>query len=97
MSRPVLSSHVLDTSSGTPAAGLFVELYKQKDSKWTLWHSTMTNADGRIQFPFSNDSMPGGTYKLLFKVGDYYKMNDKETIYPYVEVRTIYFICFCCY
>ncbi|XP_028163878.1 5-hydroxyisourate hydrolase [Ostrinia furnacalis] len=86
MSRPILSTHVLDTSSGRPAAGLFVELYKQKEEKWALWHSTMTNSDGRIQFPFSNDSMSEGTYKLMFKVGDYYKCNDKETFYPYVEI-----------
>lgn len=52
----------------------------------------MTNSDGRIQFPFTRDSMPEGTYKLLFKVGDYYKMHDKETLYPYVEVRALLFI-----
>ncbi|KAJ8708514.1 hypothetical protein PYW07_010639 [Mythimna separata] len=86
MSRPVLSTHVLDTSTGSPAAGVFVELYKKKDNNWTLWHGTMTNNDGRIQFPFSNDSMAAGTYKLLFKIGDYYKMFDKETIYPTVEI-----------
>ncbi|KAL0860276.1 hypothetical protein ABMA27_009694 [Loxostege sticticalis] len=86
MSRPILSTHVLDTSTGRPAAGLFVELYKKKEELWSLWHSTMTNSDGRIQFPFSNESMSEGTYKLMFKVGDYYKGNDKETFYPYVEI-----------
>lgn len=86
MPRPVLSTHVLDTSTGQPASGLYVELFKNKGNSWTLWHSTMTTSDGRIQFPFSNDSMAEGTYKLLFKVGDYYKMIDKETLYPIVEV-----------
>ncbi|XP_075986305.1 5-hydroxyisourate hydrolase [Anticarsia gemmatalis] len=89
MSRPVLSTHVLDTSSGKPAAGLFVELYKKTDSQssqWTLWHNTMTTNDGRALFPFTNDSMAAGTYKLLFKVGDYYRMLDKETLYPHVEI-----------
>lgn len=89
MSRPVLSTHVLDTSTGRPAAALFVELYKKKENSWALWHSTTTTSDGRIQFPFTNDSMSGGTYKLMFKVGDYYKMLDKETIYPFVEVSTV--------
>ncbi|CAG9792284.1 unnamed protein product [Diatraea saccharalis] len=86
MSRPILSSHVLDTSSGRPAAGLFVELYKKKEEKWLLWHNTMTNSDGRIQFPFTKESMDAGTYKLQFKVGDYFKCVDKETFYPYVEI-----------
>ncbi|XP_026735404.1 uncharacterized protein LOC113499214 [Trichoplusia ni] len=86
MSRPVLSTHVLDTSTGKPASAVFVELFKKRDNTWTSWHNSMTNSDGRIQFPFTRDSMPEGTYKLLFKVGDYYKMHDKETLYPYVEI-----------
>ncbi|KAG6451711.1 hypothetical protein O3G_MSEX007320, partial [Manduca sexta] len=85
MSRAVLSTHVLDTSTGTPAVGLFVELYKKKDSSWTLWHNTVTTGDGRVQFPFSQDSMAPGTYKLKFNTADYYKSVDKETLYPYVE------------
>ncbi|CAB3225675.1 unnamed protein product [Arctia plantaginis] len=86
MSRPVLSTHVLDTSTGTPAAGVYVELHKKFGSSWTLWHNTATSTDGRVVFPFTNDTMAEGTYKLLFKVGDYYKTLDKETLYPYVEI-----------
>ncbi|KOB71017.1 5-hydroxyisourate hydrolase [Operophtera brumata] len=86
MSRPVLSSHVLDTSTGQPAPGLLVELYKKRDNSWTLWHSTTTNGDGRILFPFSKDSMAAGTYRLVFKVEDYYRTLNKETLYPYVEI-----------
>lgn len=86
MSRPVLSTHVLDTSTGKPSAGIFVELYKQKNDSWILWHNTTTTENGRIQFPFSNDSMSAGTYKLVFKTGDYYQKLGKETLYPFVEV-----------
>lgn len=86
MSRPVLSSHVLDVSTGKPAAGVFVELYKKKDNDWTLWHNTVTSIDGRIQFPFSKDSMAAGTYKLKFNVEDHYSRSNIETLYPYVEV-----------
>ncbi|XP_014365761.2 probable 5-hydroxyisourate hydrolase R09H10.3 [Papilio machaon] len=86
MSRQVLSTHVLDTTSGSPAVGLFVDLYKQRDESWTLWHSTTTSGDGRVQFPFSQDSMAPGTYKLKFNVEDYFKKNDKTTLYPFVEI-----------
>ncbi|RVE42046.1 hypothetical protein evm_013304 [Chilo suppressalis] len=86
MSNIVLSSHVLDTASGKPAVGLFVELYKRKDNNWLLWHNTMTNSDGRIRFPFTEDSMGAGIYKLHFNVGDYFQGMDKETFYPYVEI-----------
>lgn len=86
MSSTVLSSHVLDTSTGRPAAGLFVQLYKNKEDSWMLWHNTATNADGRIVFPFTKDSMDAGTYKLVFNVEHYYKASEKETIYPSVEI-----------
>ncbi|XP_037967108.2 5-hydroxyisourate hydrolase isoform X1 [Plutella xylostella] len=86
MSRLVLSTHVLDTSTGKPAVGVFVELYKDKEPNWVQWHNTATNTDGRIQFPFSKDSMAEGTYKLKFNVGEYYERNGKESLYPYVEI-----------
>ncbi|KAJ0171715.1 hypothetical protein K1T71_012478 [Dendrolimus kikuchii] len=86
MSRPVLSTHALDISTGTPVAGLFVELYKQKTDSWVLWHNTATNSDGRIQFPFSNDSMSEGIYKLVFKTGDHYKNLEIKTLYPFIEI-----------
>ncbi|CAH0715135.1 unnamed protein product, partial [Brenthis ino] len=86
MSRPVLSTHVLDTSTGKPGVGIFVELYKKRGDSWTQWHNTVTSSDGRIQFPFSKESMSEGTYKLKFNIEDYYKRNDQETLYPYVEI-----------
>lgn len=86
MSRPILSTHVLDTAAGTPVAGLIVELYKQKETNWLSWHSGATNGDGRLQFPFTSDSMAAGTYKLRFNVEDYFGKTGKETLYPYVEV-----------
>ncbi|XP_063633780.1 uncharacterized protein LOC134804597 [Cydia splendana] len=77
---------VLDTSTGRPAVQLFTELFKQKGDSWVSWHNTVTTGDGRIQFPFTKDSMSAGTYKLKFNVGDYYTRNEKETLYPYVEI-----------
>ncbi|XP_046972409.1 uncharacterized protein LOC124539156 [Vanessa cardui] len=71
---------------GRPAAGMFVELYKKKDNGWTLWHNTVTSSDGRIQFPFSKESMAEGTYKLKFNVEDHYTRSNQETLYPYVEI-----------
>ncbi|XP_063544996.1 uncharacterized protein LOC134753141 [Cydia strobilella] len=69
-----------------PAVQLFTELFKQKGDSWVSWHNTATTGDGRIQFPFTKDSMSAGTYKLKFNVGDYYTGNGKETLYPYVEI-----------
>lgn len=91
MSRPVLSTHVLDTSTGVPAANVFVELHKQRDGdSWTQWHSAMTSRDGRVQFPFTKESMGPGTYKLRFNIGEYYEKLGKETIYHFVEVSKLF-------
>lgn len=90
MSQSVLSTHVLDISTGTPVSGMFVELYKQKNGTWVLWHNTATNSDGRIQFPFSNESMSEGIYKLMFKTEEHYKNLNKETLYPFVEVSCFF-------
>lgn len=87
MSRPVLSTHVLDTAVGSPAVGVYVELFKQQNPEsWTQWHITTTSSDGRAVFPFSKEYMAPGTYKLKFNVGTYYKTLGKKTIYDYVEV-----------
>lgn len=85
-----LSTHVLDTSIGRPAAGLFVELYKQKSSEWILWHNTVTSTDGRIQFPFTEDSLQAATYKLKFNIEQHYKKCNVDTLYPYIEVSRDY-------
>lgn len=87
MSRPILSTHVLDTAVGSPAVGVLVELFKQRQDSWIQWHSSATSGDGRVQFPFSKESMAPGMYKLRFDVGTYYKSIGKKTIYHYVEVR----------
>jgi len=81
MSR--LTTHVLDTAQGRPAAGLNIELWSIDHSK--LLKTARTNADGRIDSPLlSGDEMVAGTYELIFKVGDYF--ND-ATFLDNVPVR----------
>jgi 5-hydroxyisourate hydrolase len=69
MSR--LTTHVLDSVQGRPAAGLNIELWSIDQSK--LLKSVKTNADGRIDSPLlAGDEMSAGTYELVFMVGDYF-------------------------
>jgi 5-hydroxyisourate hydrolase len=66
-----LSTHVLDTAKGKPAAGLRIELY-QLDKTRHLLKSVMTNHDGRTDEPLlSGDKIPAGIYELVFHAGDY--------------------------
>ena len=62
---PSLSTHVLDTARGKPAAGMVVEL--RTDAR--LIQAEATDADGRASF----GNIPPGVYDLTFHAGDYFR------------------------
>lgn len=67
-----LSTHVLDTQNGRPAAGMGIELWEASDSPRLLVR-TETNADGRTDQPLiAGRPVPVGTYELRFFAGDYF-------------------------
>lgn len=69
-----LSTHVLDTTSGKPAAGIAVELIELSDLGVSrVVARTMTNHDGRTDQPLiGGRPVPIGRYELNFAVGDYF-------------------------
>ena len=68
-----LTTHVLDTSTGKPASGVFVELYAC-NGVHTLLSTARTNGDGRCdQLVFANNVMTPGEYEMVFHVGDYFR------------------------
>jgi 2-oxo-4-hydroxy-4-carboxy-5-ureidoimidazoline decarboxylase len=69
-----LSTHVLDTRGGHPAAGVVIELCEVSANGATrLIKRAVTNADGRTDQPlFSGMPVPIATYELRFAVGDYF-------------------------
>jgi 5-hydroxyisourate hydrolase len=67
-----LSTHVLDTSLGLPAAGVLVELRLLEDGVPRLLTTTVTNADGRTDAPLITGArLETGVYELTFRAGDY--------------------------
>lgn len=70
-----LSTHVLDTARGRPAAGVAIELYRLAPDGGRLRIATATtNADGRTDQPLlSGSAFAAGSYELLFHVGDYFR------------------------
>jgi 5-hydroxyisourate hydrolase len=67
-----LSTHVLDTSQGRPAAGIAVSLYRIGDAGREHCGSAVTNRDGRTDEPLlSGDRISTGTYELVFAAGAY--------------------------
>ncbi|XP_076032351.1 5-hydroxyisourate hydrolase [Oratosquilla oratoria] len=82
-----ITSHVLDTATGKPAANLGLSLHKQSDSlSWTLVSSKVTNSDGRASNFLSQEEFTQGVYKMRFETGDYFKQLNTKGFYPYVEI-----------
>ena len=69
-----LSTHVLDTHSGTPAAGIEVELVELSDlGASRVVTRAITNADGRTDQPLVHGRpVPIGRYEMTFSVGKYF-------------------------
>lgn len=68
-----LTTHVLDTASGLPAAGLTARLVRiGPDGAATTIKTVVTNDDGRADAPIlDGDALTVGTYELRFEAGDY--------------------------
>ena len=77
-----LTTHVLDTTAGLPAAGMTVELWRYDAlGARALVTSTATNANGRTDLPLlQGDDFQPGTYELVFFVGDYFRA--RGTVLP---------------
>ncbi|KAF3923086.1 Transthyretin [Dactylellina cionopaga] len=92
---PPITCHVLDTSSGKPAAAVPVTLSRVSHSVAALTSSpevksvatATTNSDGRIAAWSSDFSIENGeVYKLRFETWEYFEGN---TFFPYVEVTFV--------
>jgi 5-hydroxyisourate hydrolase len=65
-----LTTHVLDTASGKPAAGLKIELFRAGEA--SPLKTIRTNSDGRADAPLlEGDAFAAGQYELRFHAGDY--------------------------
>jgi 5-hydroxyisourate hydrolase len=66
-----LTTHVLDTAAGRPAAGLKIDLYRLGVTP-ELVKTVVTNGDGRVDGPLlEGDALQAGRYELVFHAGDY--------------------------
>ena len=66
-----LTTHVLDTMAGTPAAGLAIELWTSGEDASRL-KTVTTNSDGRVDAPLlEGDALVAGRYELRFHAGAY--------------------------
>ena len=72
MAEGFLTTHVLDTALGHPAAGIKIALYRVSGNSHRKIAEAQTNADGRTDTPIlPAKKFKTGTYELIFFAGDY--------------------------
>ena len=79
-----LTTHVLDTANGVPAAGMAAKLYRiGGDGSASLLKAMTLDADGRADGPLlAGDEFQPGRYRLVFAVGDYFRRGGAELADP---------------
>ncbi len=83
-----LSVHVLNLQTGSPTAGIEVELDQKQNNNWVKLASGKTDSNGRISALFPADTtVTAGSYRVVFKTGDYYKTNNQKTFFPEIPVE----------
>jgi 5-hydroxyisourate hydrolase len=76
-----LTTHVLDTASGRPAAGLAIWLYRVSGNSHRKIKEAVTNADGRCDEPLlEGKTFQAGQYELVFFAGDYLRATVGEAL-----------------
>ena len=69
----LLTTHVLDTAEGAPAARMGIRLYRKRGADYELVKEISTNADGRCEVPLlEGDAFTAGKYRLVFSAGAYF-------------------------
>lgn len=80
-----LSTHVLDLTTGRPAAGLKIELWSTGPSA-SVVKSVLTNADGRTDQPLlSAETIAAGTFELVFHVASYFEGKPGVDPVPFLD------------
>jgi 5-hydroxyisourate hydrolase len=82
-----LTTHVLDTARGRPAAGVRVVLEIGPAGHWRELGQHMTDADGRCaQLLPAGQALERGTYRLTFATGAYFEAQGLAAFHPEVTV-----------
>ena len=86
MSKSPITTHILDTSLGRPAAGVSVRLERLGDGGAAEVGQGTTDADGRITDLLEPGKLGAGVHRLTFHVGDYLSDSGRTGFYPQIPV-----------
>ena len=83
-----LTTHVLDTAHGKPAAGMRLELSRLENGDRTMLKTLRTNSDGRTDEPLlDEDEFGHGVYEIVFHVGEYFEEDGRPPFLGEIPVR----------
>ncbi len=81
-----ITTHILDTTKGKPAAGIKIDLFEYKHDHWDKLTEAITNNDGRVGKLYEDDIIGKRVFKIKFETGSYFIQQNIENFYPYVEI-----------
>lgn len=82
-----VSTHVLDTAIGRPAADVRLTLEQRNADGWERLAATVTDSDGRVAHLLGQgEELAPGTYRLRFATGAYYELTQTPCFYPTVDI-----------
>lgn len=82
-----ITTHVLDTSRGRPAAGVPIVLERRHEGVWRLVGHGQTDTDGRLRTLMSEGArLEPGTYRLVFDTERYFRSQGLTPFYPSIDV-----------
>ena len=81
-----LSTHILDTALGRPAAGVALTLAKLDGDDWNHVGDGSTDADGRCKTLLGESALRAGTYRIRFATAEYFATQGLAGLYPYVDI-----------
>lgn len=85
MSSP-LTTHVLDTARGVPAAGVPVTLEAADGDGFTTLATAVTNDDGRVADLVEPGGLGRGVYRITFALDAYHNTHGISGFYPYAQI-----------
>jgi 5-hydroxyisourate hydrolase len=80
-----ITTHVLDTALGRPAAGVSVRLERLHAGQVTALATGSTDGDGRVP-DLGPDQVEAGTYRLLFDTAAYFAASGQTGFFPEVGI-----------
>jgi 5-hydroxyisourate hydrolase len=83
-----ISTHILDTSVGRPAAGIEVSLECRAHTglTWVMLAHAVTDQDGRCRQLLTAEQVARGVHRLRFRTGAYFAARGQATLYPEIAI-----------